>query len=143
ATATALAAMAPEKPATNDVQPVRNAASGPNASRKYTYSPPALGRSADSSAYAMAPANASAPPSSQTQTIAVGLPTICATMIGTKKIPPPMTLEMTMAAASTGPSRRSSADEEAGLGEGRGARDTNGLLCQQLPCDRHALQLDP
>src|SRR4029453_15968671 len=50
--------MAPENPATNDVQPVRNAASGPNASRKYTYSPPARGRSADSSAYAIAPANA-------------------------------------------------------------------------------------
>jgi hypothetical protein len=30
-------------------------------------------------------------------------------MIGTKKMPPPMTLEMTIAAASTGPSRRSSA----------------------------------
>src|SRR4030095_5032065 len=91
----------------------------------------------------MAPANASAPPRSQTQMIADGLPTICATMIGTKKIPPPMTLEMTMAAASTGPSRRSSADEEAGGGEGRGARDTSGLLCQQLPADRHALQFDP
>ena len=31
---TALAAIAPEKPATNDVQPVRNAASRPNASRR-------------------------------------------------------------------------------------------------------------
>jgi hypothetical protein len=28
-------------------------------------------------------------------------------MIGTKKMPPPMTLEMTIAAASSGPSRRS------------------------------------
>ena len=44
------AAIAPENPATNDVHPVRNAASGPNASRRYTYSPPALGRSAASSA---------------------------------------------------------------------------------------------
>src|ERR1019366_4243452 len=32
---------------------------------------------------------------------------ICATMIGTKKIPPPMTLDTTMAAASSGPRRRS------------------------------------
>ena len=31
---TALAAIAPEKPATNDVQPVRNAGSRPNASRR-------------------------------------------------------------------------------------------------------------
>ena len=41
AMATALAAMAPEKPATNEVHPVRNAAMGPYASRRYTYSPPA------------------------------------------------------------------------------------------------------
>src|SRR5580765_1990553 len=91
----------------------------------------------------MAPANASAPPRSHTQRIAVGLPTICATMIGTKKMPPPMTFEMTMAAASTGPSRRSSAEEDAGGIAGRGASGTNRLLCQQLPGDRHALQLDP
>ena len=34
ARATALAAIAPEKPATNDVHPVRNAGSRPNASRR-------------------------------------------------------------------------------------------------------------
>ena len=34
ARATALAATAPENPATNDVHPVRNAAVGPNASRR-------------------------------------------------------------------------------------------------------------
>jgi hypothetical protein len=50
ARATELAAIAPEKPATNDVQPLRNPVSGPNASRRYTYSPPAFGRSAASSA---------------------------------------------------------------------------------------------
>src|SRR5204863_1208933 len=66
ASATALAAIAPEKPATNDVHPVRNAAIGPNASYKYTYSPPARGLSAASSAYAIAPANASAPPTTHT-----------------------------------------------------------------------------
>src|SRR4029078_151522 len=91
----------------------------------------------------MAPANASAPPSSHTHRIADGLPAICATMIGTKKMPPPMTLEMTMAAASMGPSRRSMADDEAGGAAARGARDTSGLLSQQLPRHRDALQLDP
>src|SRR3954465_2441871 len=54
--------MAPGKPAMNDVHPVRKAASGPNASRRYTYSPPECGRAAASSAYALAPATASAPP---------------------------------------------------------------------------------
>jgi hypothetical protein len=34
--------------------------------------------------------------------------TICATITGTKKMPPPITFEMTMAAASRGPRRRSS-----------------------------------
>ena len=34
ASATALAAMAPENPAMNEVHPVRNAVSGPNASRR-------------------------------------------------------------------------------------------------------------
>ena len=67
ASATALAAMAPENPATNDVHPLRNPVSGPKASRRYTYSPPAFGRSAASSAYAMAPAKASAPPSEPDQ----------------------------------------------------------------------------
>ena len=107
ASATALAAIAPEKPATNDVQPVRNPASGPYASRRYTYSPPAFGRSAASSAYAIAPANDSAPPTSQISRKLRASGRSCATMMGTKKIPPPMTFETTMAAASSGPRRRS------------------------------------
>src|SRR5207253_225824 len=53
-----------------DVHPLRNATCGPKASRKYTYSPPACGLSAASSAYAMAPAKASAPPASQTANVA-------------------------------------------------------------------------
>ena len=107
--------MAPVNPATNEVQPVRNAASGPNASRRYTYSPPARGRSADSSAYAIAPANASAPPRNHIHSIADGAGTSCATMIGTKKMPPPMTFDTTIAAASNGPSRRSSDGETAAV----------------------------
>src|SRR3954447_22012732 len=70
ANATALAATAPENPATKDVQPVRNAVMGPNASRRYTYSPPARGRMAASSADAVAPTNASAPPQIHTARIA-------------------------------------------------------------------------
>src|SRR3979490_3151659 len=58
----ALAAIAPENPATNDVHPVRKAASRPKAARRYTYSPPARGRSAASSAYPIAPAKARSPP---------------------------------------------------------------------------------
>ena len=46
----AFAAIAPENPATKDVQPVRNAATRPYAASRYTYSPPALGLSAASSA---------------------------------------------------------------------------------------------
>jgi amino acid transporter len=46
----ALAATAPANPATNEVHPVRNAASGPNPSRRYTYSPPDLGRRVPNSA---------------------------------------------------------------------------------------------
>src|SRR5512140_2337363 len=57
----------------------------------------------------MAPANASAPPATHTPIIARGCGTSCATMTGTKKMPPPITFEMTIAAASSGPSRRSSA----------------------------------
>src|SRR4051812_19832777 len=45
-------------------------------------------------------------------------------MIGTKKIPPPMTLEMTTAAASSGPSRRTSP---------LAAEASRTLLGQQLP----------
>ena len=101
--------MAPEKPATNDVQPVRNAASGPNASRRYTYSPPARGRSAASSAYAIAPAKASSPPASHTDRYISPPCTPAAITGGVNRMPAPMTLETMMAAPSNGPRRRSSA----------------------------------
>src|SRR5215212_6584259 len=54
----------------------------------------------------MAPASASAPPTIHTASIAPGEGTSWATSTGTKKMPPPMTLEITMAAASNGPSLR-------------------------------------
>jgi hypothetical protein len=48
----------------------------------------------------MAPANASMPPSTQTPSIAGALGTSPATIIGTKKMPLPMTFETMIAAAS-------------------------------------------
>src|SRR5687768_3296180 len=103
----ALAAMAPVKPAMKDVHPVRNAARLPNASRRYTYSPPARGRNAASSAYAMAPANASAPPAIQAVRNQKAFGIAAATRGGVKRMPPPITLATMMAAASNGPSRLS------------------------------------
>src|SRR5262245_28093352 len=116
---TAPAAIAPEKPATNDVQPVRNAASRPNAASRYTYSPPALGRTVASSAYAIAPANASAPPTAHVARNPVGLGTLSATCGGVKRMPPPITLDTMIAAASNGPNRRvRTAGPEAGMKRG-------------------------
>src|SRR5688572_4800970 len=103
----ALAAIAPAKPAMNDVHPVMNPASGPYASRRYTYSPPARGRSAASSAYAIAPKNASTPPAIHVERNHVGCGTSDATKGGENRMPPPMTLATMMAAASNGPSRLS------------------------------------
>src|SRR3954447_21857943 len=64
--------------------------------------------------------------------------------MGTKKMPPPITFETTMAAASIGPSRRSRNDEDFAEAAGTEAsRDTWALLRQQLSRDRHPLQLNP
>src|SRR5436190_14228925 len=98
--------MAPEKPATNDVQPLRNPAAGPYAAHRYTYSPPALGRTAASSAYAIAPANASAPPAIHVARNSDGRGTRAAICGGVKRMPPPITFETMIAAASIGPRRR-------------------------------------
>src|SRR4051794_55213 len=135
---TALAAIAPENPATNDVQPVKNAAAGPNASRRYTYSPPAFGRSAASSAYDIAPANASTPPASHAPIMRPGCGTSVATMAGVRKMPLPMTFETMMAAASSVPSRRS---RSGGGAAGRGVAATS--AGQELALDRELPQLRP
>src|SRR5512141_208453 len=55
----------------------------------------------------MAPANDSSPPSSHTPSSAHGCGAMPATIWGTKKMPPPMTFETTIAAASSAPSRGS------------------------------------
>src|SRR5712671_702424 len=113
----------------NEVQPERNAASDPNAWRRYTYSPPARGRNAASSAYAIAPANARAPPANQVARNHNGCGTTAATCGGVNRMPPPITLDTMIAAASTGPSRRSSdeltrgeASDGGGGAAGGGAR---------------------
>src|SRR5215831_1129107 len=54
----------------------------------------------------MAPASASAPPATHSASIGRGSGTSCATITGTKKMPPPMTFEITIAAASNAPSLR-------------------------------------
>src|SRR6185503_17193200 len=54
------------------------------------------------------PAKARAPPHTHTASSACGFGTIVATNAGVVKMPTPTTFAMTMAAASTGPSRRSS-----------------------------------
>src|SRR5262245_35046011 len=75
--------------------------------------------------------------------------TSIATIIGTKKMPLPMTFETMTDAASSGPSRRSSAAPAGGVGAEGGtepSRATIGsvaLLGQELPRDLHLLQLDP
>src|SRR5215831_8795501 len=120
----------------NDVHPVRNAAIGPYASRMYTYSPPACGRIAPSSAYAIAPAKASAPPTAHAPSSAEGRGTSCATMTGTKKIPPPITLEITIAAASRWPRRR-------WRPPGPGLTDLTELLRDELPRKVVLPDLDP
>src|SRR4029450_10908269 len=61
-----------------------------------------------------------------------------ATRVGTKKMPPPMTLETTMAAPSRGPRRRSSD------GEGRAfTRPLPASLRNQLPLDGHFADVRP
>src|SRR5688572_12253384 len=130
----ALAASAPAKPATNDVHPVMKPASGPYASRRYTYSPPARGRNAASSAYAIAPKNASTPPAIHVDRNQTGCGTIDAMSGGVKRMPPPMTLATMMAAASNGPRRLS---RVVCVGEG------TKLLGEHLPRDLPFAELGP
>src|SRR4051794_24046160 len=92
----------------------------------------------------MAPANENAPPTSHTNNSARESDTERATRMGTKKMPPPMTLETTMAAASSGPSRRSSEALEEGVTRDacrsfadESARDS--VLADLFPLDRPVL----
>src|SRR5271169_1275827 len=75
---------------TNQVHAYRNPASGPYPSRTYTYSPPACGFIAPSSAYVSAPKNDSKPPTTQARYTNLAEPTSCIISCGTRKIPLPM-----------------------------------------------------
>src|SRR5688572_15546369 len=84
----------------------------------------------------MAPANASAPPASHAARNHQGSGIAAATCGGVKRMPPPMTLATTIAAASQGPSRRSSV--AACVGE-----VTRGLLRDDPALDREFADLRP
>src|SRR6266508_2558039 len=81
-------------------QPTTNPMRRPNASRAYTYLPPALGWRVASSAKHSAPANASTPPSNQATNVSQGRPSCRATNPGVRKIPEPIMMSTTMASPS-------------------------------------------
>src|SRR4051812_2685599 len=92
------------------VQPYRKAVSGPNASRRYTYRPPAAGFIAPSSPYASAPSSERTPPATQTTSAGPACPPAWrSTPPGTRKMPDPITVPITMRIRSRSPRTRSSA----------------------------------
>jgi len=83
--ATESVATDPEAMTKKLVQPYRKAGSGPNASRKYTYRPPASGFDAPSSAYVNAPSRDNTPPIVQMRSAAPGRPPVSRnTTLGTR-----------------------------------------------------------
>src|SRR5438105_6339287 len=74
-----------------DVQPNRKAGRSPYASLRNTYSPPASGIIAPSSAYVSAPARERSPAASQARRTLDGDPTSCAMGAVLRKTPVPMT----------------------------------------------------
>src|SRR6185436_20908233 len=110
---TASQATCADRETRNIDQPQRKAAIGPYASRKKTYWPPVDGNAAPSSAHASAPKKDVTPARVQTARIKGVDDRLLATRLGTRKIPPPMTMPTTMARESNSPSLRGSS-----LGEG-------------------------
>src|SRR5437016_4248499 len=100
AAATPIAAIAAVYIPTLSTQPTTNPARGPNASRTYTYLPPAWGWRVASSAKHSAPRNASAPPSTHATNVSQGRPSWPATRPGVRKIPDPTMMPTTMARPS-------------------------------------------
>src|ERR1700689_4544929 len=90
------------------VQPHRNPASGPKASRINTYWPPVDGMAAPSSAHASAPKNETTPAKIQIPRIQAAEERFCAIRFGTRKTPAPITQPITIESASTRPSARGS-----------------------------------
>src|SRR5439155_8039086 len=71
-------------------------------------SPPAWGRTPARAPYAIAPANGGAPPAIHAARNHTGSGTLAATCGGVNRMPPPITFETMIAAASNGPNRRAS-----------------------------------
>jgi hypothetical protein len=92
----------------NHDQPKRKAGSAPYASRRYTYSPPARGNMAASSATVSAPHSEITPPRIHTSATPPTLPASVATVLGTRKMPLPMVSPTAAAIALHRPSRRGS-----------------------------------
>src|SRR6266545_4273525 len=92
-------------------QPTTKPMRGPNASRAYTYLPPALGCRVASSAKHSAPRNASTPPSIQAMKVSHGRPSWWATRPGVRNIPDPIVMPTTMARPSKRRSDRFSSME--------------------------------
>src|SRR5688572_9463437 len=78
-------------------QPQRKPAIRPYASRKKTYWPPVAGNAAPSSAQASAPKKDATPAKIHTERMAGVDERFRATRLGTRKIPPPMTMPTTIA----------------------------------------------
>src|ERR1043166_3825499 len=87
----------------NSVQPYRNPHSGENASRRYTYWPPAFGIIAASSPYDSAAVSVSNPVTIQTTSNQPGEPTWRAMMDETIKIPEPIIEPATSIVESNNP----------------------------------------
>src|SRR5947207_914111 len=112
ATAAPYAAMlAP--PSTKLLQAYRNPGTSPNAALKYTYSPPASGSSAPSSAKHRAPSMATTPAATHAASTSAGVPTAWAMAADLRNTPVPMVMPTTREAAWVSVrSRRSSSTVE-------------------------------
>src|SRR5256885_13189936 len=86
--------------ASPSTQPTTKPARGPNASRTYTYFPPAAGWRVASSAKQSAPSSARAPPAIHATKVSEGRPSCAATSPGVRKMPDPTMMPTTMASPS-------------------------------------------
>src|SRR5436309_15215554 len=87
--------------ATLSMRPTTKAPRRPNASRMYTYLPPARGWRVVSSAKQSAPRSARPAPSTHATKVSAGRPSRAATRPGVRKMPDPTVIPTTMARPST------------------------------------------
>ena len=92
AIATALIAPENARLTSSSDHPATKPATGPNASRAYTYFPPALGSAAAISASTSVLSAATTPPSTHTDRISHPLPRYSAIRPGVRRIPAPITI---------------------------------------------------